>query len=259
MSNPILPILLILIIIFIIFIIVSFSGEDCTNTDDNVENAKILYSYGLFSNDPMSSNMKKTIKRNRKITNLDHEVIGAEEVEKDLQQMEKEVPGIINAYGNIPRGVAKSDIARIVSVYLRGGHYADLDAEFSKLPPIKEDRAIVYTETIGIFAKQYKKPFSIRIANYGFSSPAKHPFLLEVAKEIVKRVNERISDNKLWDDGDVLYVTGPDVITSVYHDQSKRWNTKEEKVTRIGLLQSRSIIKHKCFGTWRDNKDTKRK
>lgn len=254
MSNPILPILLILIIIFIIFIIVSFSGEDCTNTDDNVENAKILYSYGLFSNDPMSSAMKKTIKRNRKITNLDHEVIGAEEVERDLQQMEKEVPGIINAYGNIPRGVAKSDIARIVSVYLRGGHYADLDAEFSKLPPIKEDRAIVYTETFSIFDKKF-----IRIANYGFSSPAKHPFLLEVAKEIVKRVNERISDNKPWNDDDVLHVTGPDVITSVYHDQTTRWNTKEEKVTRIGLLQSRSIIKHKCFGTWRNSKDTKSK
>ena len=223
---------------------------------------KLIYSYGLFSSDPMPDHMIKTIEHNRQITNMDHLVIGTDEVKLDLIEMEKLVPGVTYAYENVTRGVAKSDIARMVSLYLRGGHYADLDVEFYKVPPMSSNAVIIYTETFSIKDKHFT-----RIANYALSSPPKHPFIKAVISEITKRVTNKLNtstktssfvENK-WTDNDVLNLTGPDVITSVYFDNRQKWanNAKNDysRVIKIGWLKSRQILSHKCAGSWRESKD----
>ena len=251
--NSIATIIIILIIIAIILLIIS-QNEDISTTDNlnpNHPEAKLLYSYGLFSNDPMTQEMQDNIKHNEYITGLSYEVLGPTEVEHDLNIIEDVVPGITNAYNSVPRGVAKSDIARLVSLYVRGGHYTDLDVAFKRLPPIKAGQVTLYTETFSLKDNNF-----IRIANFALASPSKHEFVKDVLYEIVNRVN--ISAGKLtWTDNDVLNTTGPDVVTSIYHRNSKKYynDTGENSVKRIGFLNSRKILSHKCAGSWRNHQD----
>jgi len=251
--KTIVIIIIILIIIAIILLIIS-QNEDISTTDNldpNHPEAKLLYSYGLFSNDPMTQEMEDNIKHNERITGLSYEVLGPKEVEYDLDIIEDIVPGITNAYNSVPRGVAKSDIARLVSLYVRGGHYTDLDVVFKRLPPIKADQVTLYTETFSLKDNNF-----IRIANFALASPSKHEFVKDVLYEVVKRVN--ISVGKLtWSDNDVLNTTGPDVVTSIYHQTRNKYHkdTGWNSVRRIGFLNSRKILSHKCAGSWRNHQD----
>ncbi|MFS8159580.1 MAG: glycosyltransferase [Candidatus Roizmanbacteria bacterium] len=235
--------MIIIIIIIVIMITIMIMMEDIS-TDQNCK-SQILYSYGLFSKEPMSDVMLANIKHNHEVTKLPHLVLGVSEVYDDLKQVESELPGIIEAYEMVPRGVAKSDLARIVSLYVRGGHYADLDVVFRKIPPIRSDYVILYTET---FSVKLSDRHITRIANYGLSSPAKHPFLKAILIETIKRINQ-MKNVAVWSDEDVLNTTGPDVITTIYHE------VKMPKVRRIGFWRSRQILSHNCAGSWRAHKD----
>ena len=152
----------------------------------------------------------------------------------------KKVPvkNLKKAYDKIPRGVGKSDLARLIHLYVRGGHYADLDIEFYREPVMRKKEVVLYTEIFDPMP---------RVANYAMSAPPKHPFILEVIKTVVKRIlNFKYKD---WTDEDVLWITGPGAMTDVY----RRWN--KGNVKRIGWFNSWLILKHKCSGTWRNNKD----
>lgn len=255
--NVLFLMIIVVAIIIIVIISTSFSNET-RYIKNNVKNdknnsRKILYSYGLFSNDPMSDTMQEVIRKNGKMTHLDHVVLGSKEVEMDVSSLPSEwTQKVTKTYESIPRGVSKSDLARLVHLYVRGGHYADLDVEFHQIPIIG-DEVILYTENYAILP---------RIANYAISSPPKHPFILAVIKEIVDRVQRKVGEKgrresvrtetlhkKIqWSDDDVLQTTGPDVITDVYRSWSKGG------VKRLGLINSKRILTHKAEGSWRGGK-----
>jgi mannosyltransferase OCH1-like enzyme len=216
-----------------------FMEPKCQDSKDKM----IIYSYGLFSNEPMSETMKRTIQNNAAITALPYVIIGPDEIEYDLKEIEEIIPGTTRAYNNVLRGVAKSDIARMVSLYVRGGHYADLDVEFFDVPPIKEHEVIVYTEKFSVQDNDFT-----RIANYALSSPPKHEFIAAVIREIINRV-EKMQKKPKWTDLEVLSTTGPDVITSVFHV------LKDPSVLRVSYIKSRRILRHNCAGSWRQHKD----
>jgi len=121
-------VILSLLILFIVFTSGNNGGGSKIipiECEDDLK-SKLLYSYGLFSCKPMSDRMLKNIKHNKEVTKLPYFVLGPNEVSKDLKKMEKLVPGITHIYNNeIPRGVGKSDLARMVSLYIRGGMYDD--------------------------------------------------------------------------------------------------------------------------------------
>jgi mannosyltransferase OCH1-like enzyme len=218
------------------------------NSGDSVQSSsstqgKILYSYGLFSDEPMSEQMNLLVQHNYELSKIPYEVLQKNEVQEDLGLVESEVPGITNAYDSVRRGVAKSDIARLVSVYVRGGQYLDLDVRLKQVPPMSDTDVILYTETFSLKDKHFT-----RIANFALSSPAKHPFLLSVLQEIVGRV-EGLAGKASWSDKDVLNTTGPDVITTVYH------RSTDKTVKRLSFWQSRHTLQHKCAGSWRNGHD----
>jgi len=209
---------------------------------------KILYSYGLFSCKPMTEKMKHNIDHNCNTTKLDYEVLGPDEVEEDLEYMEQILPGVTDAYYKIPRGVGKSDLARMISLYIRGGHYADLDVKFHCKPSIKTNAVILYTEHFFLISI-----FCNRIANYALSSPSGHPFILAIIEEIVNRIN--LSTKKHWSDRDVLLTTGPDVITYIYHKHLKLFKNDNCRVILTDFWKSKRTLTHQCAGSWRNNKD----
>jgi mannosyltransferase OCH1-like enzyme len=195
----------------------------------------------------MSEYMKETIRTNSETTKLEHEVIGPTELAKDMIEAKKDIPFILDIYAAIPRGVSKSDLARMVTLYVRGGHYADLDVRFKTTPSIQQNRVIVYSELL------YVPPF-VGLANYAISSSPKHPFILMVINEISNRVL-KMKDKEKWTEQDVLNTTGPNVLSDVY----KAWNKRKEegyRVSKLSFKTSRSILIHEAAGTWRNDKDS---
>ena len=83
----------------------------------------------------------------------------------------------------------------------------------------------------------------IRIANYAFSSKPKNPIFLEVLAEIRRRMFIQRAPKR---DYDVLYLTGPDVVTSVIYTMNKT-----VPINVVSKLVSSSIIEHTCAGEWR--------
>lgn len=252
----ILRIIIFLCILFITFFIISYTAETrfirqnrFRKRNKNTHN-KIIYSYGLFSNEPMSPQMKNNIKANFSLTGMQHEILGYNDVLNDMKfftvltenrDFKTYAQKLKETYEMIPRGVSKADLARLIHLYVRGGHYADLDVKFKQVPIVANDEMVIlYTENYAL------RP---RIANYAIASSPRHLFILKVIDEIIRRVHKKKEEKDEWDDDDVLQTTGPDVITDVY----RSWNGGGVK--RIGLINSKMILTHEAEGTWRANRD----
>lgn len=228
----ILFLIIILVIVAIIAIILNSPGPTIPNTTSS---SKLIYSYGLFSDKPMNKMMLKTVQENFEKTGLDFEILGYEEVKADMAELD--IPDLPDLYEKIPRGVSKADLARMIHIYARGGHYTDLDVLFEEKPVMSETHVVLYTENLDPFR---------RTANYAFSAPPKHPFIKAAIEEIAENI--RRAPEK-WTDDDVLRITGPGALTKIY--RSRKW----DDVVLIGLIRSRRILKHQAEGSWRDGKD----
>lgn len=235
-------IILIVIILIIFFLIISFFSETKFIEQSQFHknsHSKIIYSYGLFSKSPMTNKMIENTKSNFSTTGIKFEVLGYEDVIKDINEIP--LPGLKIVYESIPRGVSKADFARLIHLYVRGGHYADLDVKFNKTPIISDDTVILYTENYALMP---------RVANFAISAPPRNVFILKVLTETIRRIKQKLEEKgNDWSDQDVLQTTGPDVITDVY----RSWNLGYVK--RIGLINSRAILKHEAEGSWREGKD----
>ena len=85
----------------------------------------------------------------------------------------------------------------------------------------------------------------MRVANYAFGSGIKkHPFLEKVIEECLIRLAlfEKESSKNI-SETDVVWLCGPDVITSVYHDYKHLY-------TNLILLEKNNL-NHQSFGGWR--------
>jgi mannosyltransferase OCH1-like enzyme len=243
------------VVVLITALVLIHQGDDISAnvSTRQSETNQLLYSYGLFSSEPMSDKMTAMIQHNQSVTNWPHTVVNADLAMEDMKVMEPEVPGLIAAYPLIKRGVAKSDLARMVSLWVRGGHYVDLDVELQKLPPMPcpDGQVLLYTEHFSMNSKEH----FVRIANYAVAASPRHPFLKHVVTEIVARVMA-MQGKATWNDKDVLKTTGPDVITCVYHDWKRQPDTDmAAQVKRISYYESHSTVHHKCAGSWREHKD----
>jgi mannosyltransferase OCH1-like enzyme len=144
---------------------------------------------------------------------------------------------------DIPHWIIKADIARLLYIYFNGGTYMDCDCKiikkFDTTPPVTLFiESIVNIKMLG--PREIKHPaHAVRIANYAFSSVAGHPFLKLVLDECIRRL--KILPNKITP-LDILWVCGPDVITTVYH--------KNKHLFNIVLLDS-SYLEHYANGSWR--------
>jgi mannosyltransferase OCH1-like enzyme len=166
-----------------------------------------------------------------------------------LVQQYPEYDGIYRAANNI----MKYDIMRYLIVYHCGGTYLDADIVLKKpLANITANECFFIENIVPISRNNpgYYEPIRkgvlehpIRIANYAFSSKPKHPIFLEVLAEIRRRMFIQRAPKR---DYDVLYLTGPDVVTSVIHATKKTM-----PINVVSKLVSSSIIEHTCAGEWR--------
>jgi mannosyltransferase OCH1-like enzyme len=159
-------------------------------------------------------------------------------------------PELLELYNKIPHWVIKADLGRLLLIYFYSGIYSDVDCFINK--NFKDNNIILFTEHIcnsvnDLGPRECKNPDNVvRISNYFFGSKVKeHPFLKEVIEECLLRLKQLLNiENKTnLNYQDILWVCGPDVITTVYHRSKHNYND----IT----LYDNSYLSHKCYGSWR--------
>lgn len=164
----------------------------------------------------------------------------------------------------IKRKVVLADISRYYLMWRRGGLYLDLDVRvnddlkylISKC--VKEgNKMLLFTEhdncNPGTMGPMENKAFTHRLYNCMFWSLPGETFWKNCIDLALKRCNELLNEKDQWSDVDILWASGPDIITTVYH-------TKFEDSNFIKVFNNedtRKLLVHMNGGTWRNNKDIK--
>ena len=169
-------------------------------------------------------------------------------VEKYTQEFDSDFSKL---YHNIQRKVARADLGRYLLIFYMGGIYLDNDAIIKNINPylnlssykngIWEIEKIVNVNQLG----PLEKPISKRIANYIIATPPQSMILLEILKESSCRVKSRLEKGGEWSDSDILWATGPDVVTTIVD----KWDMQS------GILICKENVEHFSEGTWRNGQD----
>ena len=171
----------------------------------------------------------------------------------DIERLAKSFPDLENLWDRIPHWIIKADIGRLLYIYFHGNFYFDVDCRIRKKIPLDSERCmILFTEMIlkdvnRLGPRECKNPENVlRVANYAFGTNViKHPFLHEVIMECIKRLAFLIeSGPSKLEQLDILWVCGPDVITTVYH--------RSKNLYPDLILLDMSYLSHLCHGSWRD-------
>ena len=196
----------------------------------------------------------REILRNQKF--FDYTIIGNAQLEQLTHQFDNQK--MVELWQQIPWWIVKIDIGRLLYIYLYGGFYFDIDCRIKKnfLPMVHGqtvlfiEKEIPSTDTLGP-REQKTADRKLRIANYALGSDnTKSTFIKKVIDEACRRIEILLSENGNHISAlDVIWASGPDVITSVYHDNKDLHDNV--------LLLDNSYIKHKCTGSWRKSINAK--
>lgn len=173
------------------------------------------------------------------------------------KEFEPILDNYINAkeiWDKIPTWISKADLGRLILVHYFGGFYLDADAIIARnfLPEIKKDQLILFTESVldstdRLGPREDKSTDSVvRVANYAFGSISPgHPFLLDVINESIRRINiilEEMKTGYQFTHHDILWMAGPDVITTIYHQN-------KNKYTNLKLFNT-DYVSNVGWGSW---------
>jgi mannosyltransferase OCH1-like enzyme len=178
----------------------------------------------------------------------------------DITPILSSFPGLTELWAKIPteHWVVRADLGRLLYIYKHGGCYLDMDCliadnPFKYVNP-KNDRMILFTEfTVSVDVlgpRECKNPRNaLRVANFAFATNYKrHPFLETCIRECMRRLEYIIQLNlEKWEVTDILWVCGPDVITTMYHAQFEE-NDSDSSIR----LMERGYLRHLGYGSWRD-------
>ena len=184
----------------------------------------------------------------------------------DIKPILSSFDGLAELWNKIPEQywIVKADLGRLLYIYKNGGFYLDVDCviqenPFQSINP-KHDRMVLFTEfTVSVDKlgpRECKNPRNaLRIANFAFASNYKrHPFLETCIRECMRRLTVLFDENlDTWAETDILWVCGPDVITTMYHAQFNDDGSDADVDTSIRLIE-RGCLHHLGYGSWRDNK-----
>jgi mannosyltransferase OCH1-like enzyme len=175
----------------------------------------------------------------------------------DCENLILEYPQYEGIY-NRATNIMKFDIIRYLIVYHCGGTYLDADVLLRKpLSNITANECFFVEKIItNVTAHEARyQPIRkgipehpVRIANYAFSSKPKNPIFMEILTEIRRRMYIQSAPKN---DYDVIYLTGPDVVTTVVHRLAA---VSKVKINIIPEKISRSIFIHIFAGEWRKKK-----
>ena len=154
---------------------------------------------------------------------------------------------IAELYSQIPHWIIKVDLLRLLLIYFNGGIYCDADC-FIQKKWNTELPMVLFTEYIcksvnELGPKECKNPENVvRIANYCFGATIQHPFLKEVIEECILRIKKIVFDNVKLSHKDILWICGPDVITTVYHRSKHNYDI---------MLYDTTYLQHRQYASWR--------
>ncbi|CAE8735558.1 unnamed protein product [Polarella glacialis] len=153
----------------------------------------------------------------------------------------------------LPRAVCQADVARYLIALHVGGLYLDADAELIQAPPggswellLFEEQRVPHIRHLG----PRESPHLVRIAQFMFATVPQHAFWRSVLELSLSRCRQLLTEGIQWKDSDVLWATGPDVVTSVFHEQFH-----SDVSIQVGV--ARDFVRHECQGAWRHGADRK--
>lgn len=234
-----------------------------------IRTKKVINVYGIWDKSPLDLKYINLINHNKRLCkDWEFKLYDKYDIEVALSKIEKKYSVV---YNKLPRNIAKADMARYVLAYVYGGFYLDLDVELKVALDDIFDEYPNYDMIL--IADKWNEPFDVckpsliqhyeefknttpRVCNYAFYSEKGHPFLLKVLDTLCYFVEK--SDYKQMSDCDVIWMTGPDLLTYVYH---------KFKFNNIALISAKGVpfngwggngkyMNHKIFGSWRNNKDS---
>jgi mannosyltransferase OCH1-like enzyme len=168
-------------------------------------------------------------------------------------------------YEAFPTAIQRCDLARPMLLEKYGGVYSDLDVrpyrDLDWLCGLFPHARVLLVEEVTLsrgssvrrgnrFAIRNGRPeLRLRVANFWMASVAGHPFW----RDVMDLVEER-SHLAVRHDYDVIYTTGPDVISEVYD----RTHQKYRDVALVPRATARRFFRHRTHGSWRVQKTGKR-
>lgn len=164
----------------------------------------------------------------------------------------------------IKRRVVLADISRYYLMWRRGGLYLDMDVRVNDNLKYLIDRSVNEGNRLILFTEHDNcdpetmgpmedKRFTHRLYNCMFWSLPGESFWKSCIDLALSRCNKLLEQKTDWNDVDILWASGPDIITTVFH-------TKFEDSNYIKVFtnsDTRKLLVHTNGGTWRNNKDIK--
>lgn len=165
-----------------------------------------------------------------------------------------------SVYNNYQKDIQRCDFARYFLLATRGGVYLDMDMVYKRpLSMLKsaypEGKVFLAIETVLTDEQSEEiQEFSIRggvpehkvrVANYFMMSKRKHAFWKYVFKLIHKRKNLKVQEQY-----DIIYTTGPDLITTAYHNYIAD-NPDDNTVILLSKEEADTYFEHQSIGSWK--------
>lgn len=161
-------------------------------------------------------------------------------------------------YESLPTAIQRCDLARPLLLQKYGGVYSDLDVqpyrELDRLCGLFPHANVLLIEEVSLtrassvrrgnrFSIRNGQPeLRLRVGNFWMASASGHPFW----QDVVDLIEER-SHYAIRDDYDVIFTTGPDIISEVY----SRTFQKYDDVALVPRRLARRFFRHRTHGSWR--------
>lgn len=160
------------------------------------------------------------------------------------------------------RNIQKCDFLRYALLHKYGGVYLDTDIRMTKynfndlFEKYPQYSLFLCVETILSDAQckqvSIDNPVrkgvhedNVRVSNYFIASAPKHPFWNFVFRLLKKRASTQIVNNY-----DIIYSTGPDIISTSYHRYTKK-HPNDTSIKLLHLNEVKDYIHHFAYGMWR--------
>lgn len=167
-------------------------------------------------------------------------------------------PKARSLYHRLQTPIQRCDVARPILLNSVGGVYSDLDVQpfrdLNWLCGLYPHARVLLIEEVTLspassrrrgnrFPIRKGRPeLPLRVANFWMASVPGHPFWNDVLELVAER-----SDHQVRHDYDVIYTTGPDVISEVYD----RTLGKYSDVALVPRHIARRFFRHRTHGSWR--------
>ena len=169
---------------------------------------------------------------------------------------------ILELFKKISRKVVLADISRYYMMWKLGGFYLDLDVLVDKDLMDIVDACISNNQKIILFTEhtdcdpismgpRENKEHTERLYNCMFWSLPDQSFWKSCIDLAIKRCLLLMEEGTKWTDNDILWASGPDVVTTIYKENY----AADPSIKVYNNTISNQYLRHMNGGSWRNDKD----